>query len=180
MECRAFQAFKRLTVAYFLNCVVDPWVFCLFVLYLAHPAVHSRIFSVWENVSCSVLFKFGTCTLGFRFPASPDTTFGNEILYSGFRPGVSPYVCFFIFIFCGYPCAYWKFPGQGLTLSHNCDLYQVFNSLCYSGNSSSNFFFCLLLGPHLRHMEVPRQGVELELQLLAHATATATWDLSHF
>ena len=28
-------------------------------------------------------------------------------------------------------------------------------------------------------MEVPRLGVELELQLLAYATATATPDLSH-
>ena len=30
------------------------------------------------------------------------------------------------------------------------------------------FFFCFL-GPHLRHMEVPRLGVELERQLLAYA-----------
>ena len=28
-------------------------------------------------------------------------------------------------------------------------------------------------------MEIPRLGVELELQLLAYATATATQDLSH-
>ena len=28
-------------------------------------------------------------------------------------------------------------------------------------------------------MEVPRLGVESELQLLAHATATAVWDPSH-
>ena len=35
--------------------------------------------------------------------------------------------------------------------------------------------FCLL-GPHLRHMEVPRIGVESELQLPAYAPATATQD----
>ena len=35
------------------------------------------------------------------------------------------------------------------------------------------------LGLYLRHMEVPRLGVELELQLLAYITATATPDLSH-
>ena len=29
----------------------------------------------------------------------------------------------------------------------------------------------------MNHMEVPRLGVELELQLLAYATATATQDL---
>ena len=31
---------------------------------------------------------------------------------------------------------------------------------------------------HPWHMEVPRLGGELELQLPAYATATATWDLS--
>ena len=42
------------------------------------------------------------------------------------------------------------------------------------------FFFCFL-GPHSWHMEVPRLGVESELQLVATvtATATATWDLCH-
>ena len=37
------------------------------------------------------------------------------------------------------------------------------------------FFFCFL-GPHLRHTEVPRLGVELELQLPSYTTGTATWD----
>ena len=36
---------------------------------------------------------------------------------------------------------------------------------------TSSLFFCFL-GLHLRHMEVPRLGVELELQVLATATAT--------
>ena len=39
------------------------------------------------------------------------------------------------------------------------------------------FFFCFL-GPHPRHMEVPRLGVESELQLPAYTTATATPDPS--
>ena len=34
------------------------------------------------------------------------------------------------------------------------------------------------LGPHPRHMEIPRLGVELELHLPAYATATAVQDLS--
>ena len=38
-------------------------------------------------------------------------------------------------------------------------------------------FFFNFLGPHLRHMEVPRLGVKLELQLLAYVTATP--DPSH-
>ena len=35
------------------------------------------------------------------------------------------------------------------------------------------YFF---LGPHPQHMKVPRLGFELELQLLAYTTATATLD----
>ena len=36
------------------------------------------------------------------------------------------------------------------------------------------FFVCL--GSHPRYMEVPRLGVELEIQLPAYTTATATRD----
>ena len=40
---------------------------------------------------------------------------------------------------------------------------------------------CLFLGGgrHLEHMEVPRLGVKLELQLPAYTTATAMQNLSH-
>ena len=38
------------------------------------------------------------------------------------------------------------------------------------------FFF--FLWEHMWHMEVPRLGIKLELQLLAYATAIATPDLS--
>ena len=43
-----------------------------------------------------------------------------------------------------------------------------------------HIFFSLLCfsGPLLQYMEVPRLGVESELQLLATAAATATWDQS--
>ena len=40
--------------------------------------------------------------------------------------------------------------------------------------------FCFVfLGPHPWHMDIPRLGVESELQLLAYATARAMADLSH-
>jgi len=39
-------------------------------------------------------------------------------------------------------------------------------------------FFFSFLGPQLWHMEVPRLGAELELQLPAYTTATATQALS--
>ena len=42
---------------------------------------------------------------------------------------------------------------------------------------SLGFLFFFILHPW--HMEVPRLGVELELQLPAYTTATATADLSH-
>ena len=41
------------------------------------------------------------------------------------------------------------------------------------------FTFFVFLGPHQWHMEVSRLGVELELQLPAYTTATATQDPSH-
>ena len=44
---------------------------------------------------------------------------------------------------------------------------------------SKALLFFLFLGLHPRHMEVPRLGVESELQMLAYTIATPTWDLSH-
>ena len=41
------------------------------------------------------------------------------------------------------------------------------------------FFFWSFLGLYLQHMEVPRLGVHLELQLLAYTTATAMRNLNH-
>ena len=46
-------------------------------------------------------------------------------------------------------------------------------------HKSHFLIFLLFLGPHLQHMEVSRVGVDSELQLPAHTTATATRDLSH-
>ena len=42
------------------------------------------------------------------------------------------------------------------------------------------FFFLSFLGPHLRHVNVPRLEVQLQLYPMAYARATATRDLSHF
>ena len=48
-------------------------------------------------------------------------------------------------------------------------------------NLYSSFFFIIIIfeGPLPWHMEVPRLGVKLELQLLVYVTATATWNLTH-
>ena len=49
--------------------------------------------------------------------------------------------------------------------SNNISAFIIFIYFCFSG-------------PHLQHTEVPRLGFELELQLLAYATAIATPDPS--
>jgi len=48
----------------------------------------------------------------------------------------------------------------------------------YTSFSCCLLFFWSFLGLHPQHMEVPRLGVESELQLLAYTTAMATWDPS--
>ena len=50
-----------------------------------------------------------------------------------------------------------------------------------SGDNTVNRFLLLFvfLAPHPWHMEVPRLGVELELQLLAYTSATVMPYLSH-
>ena len=45
-------------------------------------------------------------------------------------------------------------------------------------NNTRTFFFFAILGLYPWHMEVPRLGVESELQLPAYTTATAAQDLS--
>ena len=42
-----------------------------------------------------------------------------------------------------------------------------------------SLFFFVFLGPHPQHIEVPKLGVESQLQLLAYTLATATPDPSH-
>ena len=56
-------------------------------------------------------------------------------------------------------------------LNNHLTHFLQFRRICIS----FSFFF---LGPHQQHTEVPRVGVEYELQLPAYATATATQDLS--
>ena len=66
-----------------------------------------------------------------------------------------------------------KFPQEAHTHSLTIARHHWLSLLFY-------FFLCLCLfvfiGLHLRHMEVPRLGVEKELQLPAYATATAMLD----
>ena len=52
----------------------------------------------------------------------------------------------------------------------------VLADFLFSARNLDSFF--LLLGPHRQHMEVPRLGVKVELQLPVYTTATATRDLS--
>ena len=55
--------------------------------------------------------------------------------------------------------------------------------MCYNQwdirRNSSSFLFVFFLGPKVRHMDVPRLGVQSELQLLAYATAIAAQGPRH-
>ena len=59
-------------------------------------------------------------------------------------------------------------------------IYLKFFFLFQSQHFNCFLFVCLFyfLGPHLWHMEVPKLGIESELQLPAYATGTAKWDPS--
>ena len=73
-----------------------------------------------------------------------------------------------------YHCNY--FSLARLVLSQT-SVYPQFPASCLWNKAGAQWFFFLRL--HLWHMEVPRLGVESELQLQANATATATPDLSY-
>ena len=66
-----------------------------------------------------------------------------------------------------------------LFFSSHCFIYIVSSDL-FSFELFLFFFWggVFFLGPHPRHMDVPRLGVQLELQRPAYTTATATWVLS--
>ena len=57
----------------------------------------------------------------------------------------------------------------GIPITHMLDFFLFFLSS----------FFVFFQGPYLQYVEVPRLGVESELQPPANTTATATPDLSH-
>ena len=93
-----------------------------------------------------------------------------------------------------------KFLGQGSNSSHSSDLSCSSDNAGFStprppeNSQGGDFYahllpvfsfffdfilyFFVFLGVHPWHMEVPRLGVEWELQLLATATATVMQDLS--
>ena len=58
-------------------------------------------------------------------------------------------------------------------------LKNFFQSSIYILFQILSFFFFVFLGLHLWHVEIPRLGVQLELQLLAYTTATAMPYPSH-
>ena len=69
-----------------------------------------------------------------------------------------------------------------LVLSMFCTLQlpdQIYPTDCFWFSLRSKIFFSFFfLGPHSQHVEGPRWGFKLELQLLGYTTATAMLDLS--
>ena len=77
------------------------------------------------------------------------------------------------------PPGMWKFPGQGWNPQPHQWQHQILNLPCHKRTPLGHFFFFpAFVGPHFRHMEVPRLGVESKLQLPAYTRATATPDPS--
>ena len=54
--------------------------------------------------------------------------------------------------------------------------YKMYNEIVFC--FACLFIYIFFLGPHLWHMEIPRVGVESNLQLPSFGTATATPDPS--
>ena len=71
-----------------------------------------------------------------------------------------------------------------LKKSYVCMYLPIHSSIIYLSICLYTFYlfiylFSLFLGPHLRYMEVPRLGVESQLQVSTHTTATAMPDPNH-
>ena len=87
------------------------------------------------------------------------------------------YLFFLLFTLGNFYCSVLKFSDSFLYPLHSDDkpIYIEFWILVTTHTHTQFFVFA---GPRQQHMEVPRLGVELELQLLACTTATATLDPS--
>ena len=102
--------------------------------------------------------------------------FCSQPIYLG-GPYVLPLLFIFIYLFLATPMAYGSSWGQGWNLCHSRDPSHCSDNarslICCTtaGIPQTRVSFvcvcvCVLSGLHLQHMEVPRLGVELELQLL--------------
>ena len=98
---------------------------------------------------------------------------GNAILHNILS-------CLFLFFLSMYLLSFSPSPSFSVSLSPSPKA--VFLALHHTRppyNLTLFLFFPLFFsGPHLQHIEVPRLGVQSELQPLTHTTVTATWDLS--
>ena len=67
---------------------------------------------------------------------------------------------------------------QGLSPSEMAHILSTSQKSCFFKLLNFFIYFFCFLGSHLRHLEVPRRGLESQPQLLAYTTATARWDPS--
>ena len=107
--------------------------------------------------------------------------FESRLCYTSYR---EPRSCLLIFVFPSAPTACRDAPGQGSKLCHSSDPSHGSDntrSLILQATRELPlliFFFWSFLGPHSLHVEVPRLGVQSELQQPAYPRATATRDPS--
>ena len=72
----------------------------------------------------------------------------------------------------------WKFPGQGSNPHHSSYPSDTGSLNHYTTREVLKFTFFCFLGLHMQYMEVPRLGVESQLQLPVYTTAIAMPDSS--
>ena len=149
------------------------WGFSMIVKARIHSLASSSSFP--SHPECIVFFWFLFCW-SFCLECSLNTSASAEIMF--ILQGVFEMILsLWSFSAC---LSVFKVLQSGLSLSHQqifikVKLFLPISSFRSVVSKTSFFFFWVVLGLHLRHMEVPRLGIQLELQL----PATAMWDLSH-
>ena len=97
---------------------------------------------------------------------------------SPYQPGLSPYglrTCIRREIhFCFLSHCYLGLLSHAAKAGLKGYMYQTYNHILFDVAEVTFLCVCVFLGLHLQHTEVSRLVVELELQLPAYATATAT------
>ena len=139
-----------------------------------------------ENLSVESLQRNLTLNLGWRSPAtlgdSSGPCFRNYVLMWGRLPIVvllffnsMNFIIFIVVQPSTQPFQSFYFCPIETHANHTREHH---SSCRFSSSYILIFLFFVFFRPHLWHKEVPRLGVESELQLLAYDTAAATWDPS--
>ena len=154
----------------FLNPIPPPGSTCSLALRIGYPARDALMLSFPQAISEGQWVQVQG--LSPKMPFFSSSSFFLSVFFF-----------FFSFLFSFFGCDMWGFLGQGSDLHHSCDntrplTHRATRELKCPTFSPHLLFVFFFLGPHPRHMEVPKLVVRSGLQLLANATAPATLDPS--